>query len=359
MSSVYHQWTADEVDTLVMEKYNFIWEVYKEVRFPTMRADIGRVAILHAYGGLYADLDMFPNRVEYEQKPFVISAQETRNPELGFVEEMELLIADRGNSILLEWMRHMMKQIQTIDYKSPKSPKILHIHTMTYVSNTTGSWALKQFIKGKEIEIEKQRFNRINGKQHAKQLELDYLRINRPDMVEGLTKGELSVLDAICYRSMSYFNMAFDVRVPVAQKRVPLLELMSHPAHDKKRKRAAEIDDQVESGDATLAPSQHTAGTGLSAPLDQPTAGTALPANLPQAQGSQPTSVETLQAKFAAEHAKRLRAESERDAWVHQFVLYWNTAAAKVMYQNLPEQLQTQVKDARRWDRKRQELFEQ
>ena len=35
-----------------------------------MRVDIGRVMILHRYGGLYSDLDVIPNRSSYAQTPF-------------------------------------------------------------------------------------------------------------------------------------------------------------------------------------------------------------------------------------------------------------------------------------------------
>ena len=49
----YHMWNADEVDTLIRTRYAFLWETYKNVRYPVMRADMGRVAILHAYGGLF------------------------------------------------------------------------------------------------------------------------------------------------------------------------------------------------------------------------------------------------------------------------------------------------------------------
>ena len=35
-----------------------------------MRADIGRLLILHSYGGLYSDLDVMPNRSWYPQYAF-------------------------------------------------------------------------------------------------------------------------------------------------------------------------------------------------------------------------------------------------------------------------------------------------
>ena len=51
MVSRYHMWDADEVDTLIRTHYAFLWETYKDVRRPVMRADMGRVAVLHRYGG--------------------------------------------------------------------------------------------------------------------------------------------------------------------------------------------------------------------------------------------------------------------------------------------------------------------
>ena len=62
MGAQYQHWEADMVDCLVRTHYPFLWTTYQDVRFPIMRADIGRICVLHRYGGLYSDLDCLPNR---------------------------------------------------------------------------------------------------------------------------------------------------------------------------------------------------------------------------------------------------------------------------------------------------------
>ena len=65
MGAQHHLWSADELDALIKQKYPQFWPTYCNVPFSVMRADIGRIAILHSYGGLYADLDVYPNRETY------------------------------------------------------------------------------------------------------------------------------------------------------------------------------------------------------------------------------------------------------------------------------------------------------
>ena len=67
MSAAYHLWTADELESLVKQKYTQYWDMCSSVRYPVMRCDIGRLIALHAYGGMHADLDTEPNRRRYEQ----------------------------------------------------------------------------------------------------------------------------------------------------------------------------------------------------------------------------------------------------------------------------------------------------
>ena len=58
----YKLWTADEVDTLIQrEAPGSVQTLYRDVRFPVQRIDVCRFFIIFKYGGLYADLDVFPN----------------------------------------------------------------------------------------------------------------------------------------------------------------------------------------------------------------------------------------------------------------------------------------------------------
>ena len=64
----YILWTAEMIDT-VMQKYapHSILLLHKAVRYLVQQVDIARFVLLYVYGGLYADLDVFPNRDMYPQ----------------------------------------------------------------------------------------------------------------------------------------------------------------------------------------------------------------------------------------------------------------------------------------------------
>ena len=65
--AAYMLWTADDLESLMKQRYHQYWDMYCNVRYPIMRCDIGRLAIIHSYGGLYSDLDVVPNRSWYPQ----------------------------------------------------------------------------------------------------------------------------------------------------------------------------------------------------------------------------------------------------------------------------------------------------
>ena len=140
MSAHYHLWTADDVEALVKQKYPQHWDMYRSVRYPIMRADIARLLILHAYGGLYADLDTIPNRQWYEQTEFALarvkdpkrttmsgkakrkSAHGSQPRELGRGRylEMEIIVSTRGNAIFHRWLDYISTQIATKVYGGGK-----------------------------------------------------------------------------------------------------------------------------------------------------------------------------------------------------------------------------------------------
>ena len=67
MGVTYILWNASMLESLVRQEYPQLWDMYCDVRYPIMRCDIGRICIIHSYGGLYSDFDVFPNRSHYQQ----------------------------------------------------------------------------------------------------------------------------------------------------------------------------------------------------------------------------------------------------------------------------------------------------
>lgn len=47
-----------DIDNLIKEKYPDVYEIFIKAKYGVQKADIGRLALLHHYGGIYFDLDM-------------------------------------------------------------------------------------------------------------------------------------------------------------------------------------------------------------------------------------------------------------------------------------------------------------
>ena len=188
MGAKYILWSADEVDTLVREHYPHMWETYMGMRFPIMRVDMGRVAILHRYGGLYADLDVIPNQTEYKETRLTVCIQPSHVKNRKYFFEMEVLVAAQANALLVHWMDYMKEQIGQKRWAKPG--EFYNTARMRYVYNTTGPAAMERFLRLKA--------NKAEFKQ------LQYLHINRPEKATVLTFHDKQAYDVISYQSMSY-----------------------------------------------------------------------------------------------------------------------------------------------------------
>ena len=207
MQAHYHLWSADEVDTLVREHYSKYLPMYLDARYPVMRADIGRVAILHRYGGLYADLDVMPNRPAYQQATLAVSIVPDKNPGRHYL-DMELLIARAGNPILLAWLDHMGEEITTKPYTNKNS--FWFGAKMRYIYHTTGPHSMARFLRLP-----------ANKDVYAK---LVHVSLNRP-VQEGepaLTSTQKRLYEAISYHSCSYLTKAQSVSAVVSEHSVDL-----------------------------------------------------------------------------------------------------------------------------------------
>ena len=55
----YMYWTDDDLRNLVKEQYSEFLELYDSFPYHIMRVDFARFCILHFYGGIYVDLDIY------------------------------------------------------------------------------------------------------------------------------------------------------------------------------------------------------------------------------------------------------------------------------------------------------------
>jgi hypothetical protein len=222
MGAQYHLWNAAEVESLVKQRYPQFWDMYCGVRYPIMRADIGRLAVLHNYGGLYADLDIMPNRTWYAQAALAVprvqvlparpSAKTTRQS--GTVRtylEMEVIVGAKGNPMFIDWLTHIRKEIACKSYARKES--FWYHAKMRYVYNTTGPRSMARFLK-LPANVE-----------HVKSLK--FLECNHFKEAKDLTQMQRRYFDVISHESNSYFTDAHEIKVPVgpADESLPTLPM--------------------------------------------------------------------------------------------------------------------------------------
>ena len=143
----YILWDADMVDTL-MRKHapsEIMW-LYRKPTYAIQRCDVARWMILYVYGGLYADLDTFPNRPSYQQVPLGIPKMPARSYKHGPEWEMEFIVATQGNSQLIDIMLN-----QVVNYKARMHMKAYRTRPCRFVYHTTGPLALRRFINSNSI----------------------------------------------------------------------------------------------------------------------------------------------------------------------------------------------------------------
>jgi len=206
MGATYILWSADQVDTLIKDHYPDCWGMYTEARYPVMRVDIGRVAILHRYGGLYADLDVLPNSSAYRQVPLAVGMVPDRQTRKTYYLDMELLVATQGNGALLGWLNHMKQEIGSKSYSEPKS--FWYGAKMRYIYNTTGPYSMQRFLR---LPANKALYASVT-----------FLHLNRPDQAQSLNATQSRQYDAISYHSVSYLTKAHSQSVRVVKQSVPL-----------------------------------------------------------------------------------------------------------------------------------------
>ena len=138
----YILWDADMVDTL-MRKHapsEIMW-LYRKPTYAIQRCDVARWMILYVYGGLYADLDTFPNRPSYQQVSLGIPKMLARSYKHGPEWEMKFIVATQGNSQLIDIMLN-----QVVNYKARMHMKVYRTRPCRFVYHTTGPYALRRFL---------------------------------------------------------------------------------------------------------------------------------------------------------------------------------------------------------------------
>jgi len=231
MGAKYHLWNAAEVESLMKRHYPKYWAMYCGARYPIMRCDIGRLAILHSYGGLYSDLDCMPNRAWYGQAEFALSRVKklqklgrVGTPQLGLAVkktmkkkrlgltskhkptcrdadeylDMEVIIGSAGNSMFLDWLAYVHQEIASKPYAQKKS--FWYSAKMRYVFHTTGPHSMNRFLTKYRNDVD---------------ADIKYLECNYFKEVGSLSENRKRLFDVISYPSQSYFTKKHAIHVPV------------------------------------------------------------------------------------------------------------------------------------------------
>jgi len=96
------------------EAPGWVKALYRNVRFPVQRGDVARFFILFKYGGLYADLDVFPNLEKFPLVPLGLCKMVARStPKMQRPPEWEIdvVVATAGNQFILEILAGMKRAI--------------------------------------------------------------------------------------------------------------------------------------------------------------------------------------------------------------------------------------------------------
>ena len=225
MGAQYHLWGPNELETLMRTKYPQFWDMYVNVRYPIMRVDIGRIAILHAYGGIYADLDTLPNRQWYAQARLAVCSV-WGPPGGGYKKsdwreeegaegvqprkelwDMEVLVGALGEPVFLRWLGYIREQIESRSYDEG----VYRTRRMRYVYHTTGPYGMQRFLSLKENKGVRSR--------------MMFLSMNWFKDAPKLTPADWESFDIRTTESNSYFTKKHAIHVPVGHDNVAIPSL--------------------------------------------------------------------------------------------------------------------------------------
>ena len=135
----YRLWDEKSCNRLI-NKYPKYKDLYYSVKFSIMKVDIIRFVILHYYGGLYLDLDVYPKLEKLKDYDFAVSKINTRY-------EIEVIQSHPCNHLLLEYLDYIILQIE-----EKNKIKIYEDWKVRFVLQTTGPLSFCRFMKNKKID---------------------------------------------------------------------------------------------------------------------------------------------------------------------------------------------------------------
>ena len=120
--------------------------MYWGVPFLVQRAAVARYFILYSCGGLYADLDTFPNRDRFPKVPLgvctMLAGETTAMSSIHF--EMDVVVAEKDNPAIMEILWDMKGSMAE---KAAWQYSIANSRQWWFISKTTGPVAVSETLQ--------------------------------------------------------------------------------------------------------------------------------------------------------------------------------------------------------------------
>ena len=141
-------WDKEKCEKLIREDYPQYSKLYYSVKYKIMRVDIIRFLILHKYGGLYTDLDIYINS-NFELKFSKNIAVEKPREKNKTIDIQIIFCRNKGEKFLIDY-------IDTIEDKIIEKDKIEVYEKWKgrYICYTTGPNNFSKFFKKQKIDNE-------------------------------------------------------------------------------------------------------------------------------------------------------------------------------------------------------------
>ena len=222
----YRLWGADEVDRIIQQEApDWVLELYRNVRLPVQRADVARFFILYHCGGLYADLDTFPNIDRFPKVPLGLckmQARETNTMRNDTEWRTEVVVAEKGNPAIFDILQDMKLALAEKEGIVWYIDKPCHFSDLTTVPKRVGKTLdsrvfsmsrppVTVFSKSRPVEdLEKLIYLDTSGR----------VRCHRSD---------LESFDVLSAFSMSYSGATWQTPPPLAPAQRPFVHLRTPP----------------------------------------------------------------------------------------------------------------------------------
>jgi hypothetical protein len=146
----YKIWYDDELKHIIEEFYPEYVELFEEFPRHIMQIDFARFAILHKYGGIYADLDIYCYKNFYSylnnKEVFLIGSQVPDR-----IVENSLMISVAGSEFFLECMKDTQKNFytykNTVDFSLNELNPEFQTKYSDMVTNTTGIYMVSKLFE--------------------------------------------------------------------------------------------------------------------------------------------------------------------------------------------------------------------